>query len=331
MSEPPPSEPPGASPPLTPESSAPTEPRGRRAALLVGILGLLVVIVAGVVVFRPSDAQSLSLAFRAGQEMTYRWSMTMDVAFSDSSGTLPEEPTQMEIEAEMGWEVLDVDEEGIATVRVSLTDMAATMNGQPMPGAPADFSAEMKIAPDGTVVEDSGLGLAGSASSDTMLPGSGQLTPILPEGEVEPGDTWTKTYTQEMPFGMGDMTISTENELLRYEEVDGAETAVIASHMIVPMNLSFDGEDLAAFAEGTGDTTSPEELSPEELAGITAEYGGEMTLDSTTWLDLTEQLAVRMEMDGAFDISMRITGLPVPGGVFQMDMAGTMTQEMERV
>jgi hypothetical protein len=329
---PPPPGPPPAEPgeplPIQPEG----RPRGRGVALVVGIVGLAIVGLVGWLVFRSTSSPSLALSFEQGQDESFRMHMTMRGTLGGNLADLPaDQPFEADMSMTMRWEVLDVDDEGAATIRMSVTDVAGTMNGTLIPSTPAT-TVLMKIAPDGRLLEAGGMDLSGLqiGGGATGMPGLGQqVTPILPDHEVRPGDAWTKEFTQEMPFGGEEVTIRTENRLLRYEDVDGARAAVIETHMAMPFDLSFDSADLGALealAGGRGAGTIPDDVA--------FSYEGDLESDMTSWVDMEAQRLLRSETSADFDMTMTVTGIPdqeVPGGEVTLTFTGTMTQEVERL
>ena len=333
--------PPGAGPPASETPPGPVESlpvpeprrRGRGVAFVVGIVGLLTVLMVGWLAFRPAGTPSLALSFTEGQDESFRMHMTVQGTLDGNVPDMPVgQPLDMETTMTMRWEGLNVDGDGVATIRTSVSDASGTMNGAPIPAMPATV-VELRIAPDGRVLEAGGVDLSGGlqlGGGSAGMPGLGQqVTPILPDHDVRPGDTWTKEFTQEMPFGGEELSIRTENTLVRYGEVDGARAAVIETHMAMPFDWSFDSGDLgalAAQASGGGSGALPEDLE--------FSYGGDFTSDIKSWIDMEARQLLRSETSGDFDVTITVTGIPeadVPGGKIRLTLEGILTQEVERL
>ncbi len=311
------------------EPPAELEPKRRKGAVL-GAAGLVVVLVAGLLVFqftRPNDraSASLALSFKEGDTARYRLHMTMDGAMSsDLTGT---EQVVMDFSETFSWKVTKVDPDGIATIEVTIEDVSGTANGLPVPATGTGMTSEMRIAPDGRVLSAGDLMLAASNDSGgTGFPGMGQITPILPDHPVAPGDTWSKDFSQSNPFGDGDIRFSTQSSFDRYEDVNGVKAAVITSTITVPLDLTFDfGKLMAAYG---GD--SPQS-GMKELRKVKITYGGQGSFVLTSWVDLAAEQMVKSSSTGDFDLTMEFSGIPdiPPGTRFGLNV--NFTQELERL
>lgn len=331
---------PAPPPPAAPQAQAfawSPGPRGpkrpRRLGTVAGAAGLVVVIVAALVVFqvtRPEDrAQAaLAFAFSPGDTTDFRQHITMDGTIA--AGTLGTQPLAMDMTQIVRWEVLSVDDEGVATVEVRVDDMSGTVNGMPVPDIGSDQSLTMRITPDGQIVTANGLAFGGSADAGGMgFPGMDQVTPVLPDHPVSPGDRWEKRFSQKFPFGKGAIEYTARSTFERYEDVDGTRTAVIRTRYAVPLDFTIDlGELFEAFGSDLGAT--PTGLS--ELADAKMIYAGSGSFTMTSWLDLSTRELVKSSSSGDFDMTILVTGLPdAPGFPSKFSFDGTFTQELERV
>ncbi|MGH2591410.1 MAG: hypothetical protein ACRDGW_11530, partial [Actinomycetota bacterium] len=168
----------------------------RRAAPIVGGIAIVVALIAGAVAFvatqsgGSASARAIALSFTEGRSETYAIHMTMDgEVSSDVFGVMP---LEMEMSQVQTWRVSAIDDEGVATIEVSMSELSGSVNGVEVPshGTP---SLEFRVAPDGRIVSAGGLALGGASQTQGFgFPGANQLTPILPdEGEeVAPGDSW---------------------------------------------------------------------------------------------------------------------------------------------
>ena len=156
------------------------------------------------------------------------------------------------------------------------------------------------------------------------FPGTDQFTPVLPDHPVKPGDTWTKSFDQTLPFGGGDLSYTSHNTFVRYEKVSGVKAAVIRSTMSVPLDLTIDLRKLLdTYGQGA---PIPKGSHP------TIQYGGRVSMDQTAWFDPIGGSLVKTLLVAQFDMQMQFKGFPskqLPGGG-QVAFAGSMTLTLTR-
>jgi hypothetical protein len=321
-------------PPSAPVEQA--EPPKRRGGLVAVAIGIAVVLLAGVAVFAltrsdTAEAQPLALAFEQGQSQTYEIEQTMDAEIS--SDVFGSQSVSMDVSQVVGWEVTSVDEEGVATIEVSVSEMSGSVNGQEIPESELGTvpPVEIEIAPDGRVISAGGLALGGAGQTQGFgFPGMGQLTPILPdEGEeVSVGDTWEKEFSQDFPFGEGTIEFSATSTYERDEDVNGRTAAVIVSDLTVPLDFTLSFADLLetlgpelAGATGAGQLDA--------LADASIAYGGEGAFTQTSFVDLQAKELLRTQSEGTFDITMEFSGVPGLESSGTIDFTGTFTQDLE--
>ncbi|HEU4831525.1 MAG TPA: hypothetical protein VFU18_02335 [Actinomycetota bacterium] len=316
-------------PPPAPERKAPRRRRGMVALAVAVVL----VVVAGLVAFaitrsESAEAQPLALSFTQGQERTYDVHQTMDANIS--SPLFGDEALSMDVSQVVGWKVVSVDDDGTATIEVTVSDMSGTVNGTEVPSAPA-LPIEMQIAADGRVLSAGGLSLGAAESQGFGFPGMGQLTPILPDDgdAVSVGDTWDKEFSQDFPFGDGTIDFSATSTYVRNETVNGREAAVIETQMTVPIDATLDLAELlhALGPEITGATGA---AGLEQLGDGSIAYVGQGTFTQTSFVDLDAQELLKTQSRGRFDISMTLEGIPgLADGSGEMNFAGSFTQGLE--
>lgn len=325
--------------PLPPAPPAPTGHRSRLVAVLAGALAV-VLVVTGVVLFRGggrAEAVPLALAFTEGESETYRISQSIegDLALSGFGGEIPEGFAGMHLVLDMSqtvtWDVLSVDEDGVATISVTTSDASASFNGIEAPSSElVSPPIEMRVAPDGRILSIDDVSFAGfeggGLPGEGSLPGMSQITPLLPEdgAPVAPGDTWDASYSQDLPFAEGSIDYDVHSTYLRNEEVGGVDAAVISSTMTVPFDLSFRMKDLAEILEEQGGGVSERELA--ELRHATMAIEGNLEFDMTSFVDFGAQKLLGSESAGTFDFTLEFAGFPDFEGT--MSFGGTFTQEM---
>ena len=319
-------------PPPAPTAPEPPARTKRSGPVIVAIVAAVALIasIAAFALTRGGDAQAqpLALSFTQGQSQTYEIHQAIEADIS--AEVLGDQPFAMDVTQVVGWEVVSVAEDGTATIEVTVSEMSGTVNGAQIPAAPVP-PIEMVIAPDGRIVSAGGLALGGAGQTQGFgFPGMGQLTPLLPdEGEaVEVGDSWTKEFSQEFPFGEGTIEFSATCTYERDETVDGREAAVIVTEMTVPLDLTLRFADLleqlgpeAAGASG---------VDPALFADAQIAYGGEGTIVQTSFVDLQAQELLRSESSGSFDLQMSFSGIPGfdAVGANEVGFVGTFEQEM---
>jgi hypothetical protein len=309
-------------------------PRRRGAALFVG-LALAVAVIAGAVAFVVSGRDAaedgsptaLSLAFARGETTRYRISMQMDA--SVNLGAMGQQPMDVDMTETVAWRVVSVDDDGVATVELTIEDLSGTVNGVDAPTEVPKQSLRFRITPNGQILSTTGVALGAIGGTGFGgFPGMDQMTPILPDDEVKPGDSWDKDFSQEFPFGKGKLEYAAHSTFERYETIDGVEAAVIATTYEVPIDITLDfGELLRAF----GGSPRPE---AKEMRGIQIFYGGSGKFSQRAWVDLERKEVLRTTADGTFEMTVGIKGAPKEAGDFPVDdmsFEGTFSVKMERL
>lgn len=317
-------------------TAAPAEPPRRSRGLAFGAIGLVLILVAGFLVwqFSRSDsgnsaAASISLAFKQGDTSRYSMHMTMDGALDDGSTGLGQQPVTLDVTQTVSWNVATVDADGTATVEVTVEDMSGTVNGQPVPSTGAGVVTRIRVAPDGRILSAGNLAFSSTAESGgASFPGMGQITPLLPDHPVAPGDSWQKSFEQDFPFGDGQIRFTSQSTFDRYEDVNGTKAAVITSNISVPLDFTVDFGKLLAAVGGASEAGGE---GAAQLKRATITYGGNGRFTITSWLDLANKDVLKSSTDGNFDMTMEFSGLPntPPGGRFAFK--GKFTQDITRL
>jgi hypothetical protein len=320
--------PPGAATPVAPA------PKRRGSGLTIGILVVVVSVVAGALVFvftgGGSDAEAvpLGLAFTEGQSETYVMHTTMNGDVK--APTLGSETLDMDMTQTVTWNVVDVAEDGTATIEVDQTDVSGTVNGSEIPSSTiSSRPIEMRIASDGRILSAGGLSFADvEQTQGASFPGMGQITPLLPDGPVSPGDSWEKHFSQAFPFGEGTIDFTATSTLEGYEDVDGVHAAKITTEYTVPLDFTLDlGDLLAAMGDSLG-VTGPTGADLALIAGASIAYGGSGEFSMTAWVDTEAKEMLRSSSTGTFDMTMTFEG--VPGFDGEVTLQGMFTQDVER-
>jgi hypothetical protein len=204
---------------------------------------------------------TLRWQFEPGESLVYRMNMSQESELPNGMGV-----AVVEMTTTMRWEVLEVSDEGNATVRVTTERVQMRMDG-PMGNMTADSASE---TPPNDPVGQMVTGLAG-VSYTLVFDSSGQLKEVtnldelreqlaaaggsnpavgqaleqfasedgikdtmargmlaFPDGPVGPGDTWDYDYDMQMPM-LGTMSIEMVMTLNGTEDRDGSRIALIDS------------------------------------------------------------------------------------------------------
>ena len=287
---------------------------GRPTLIVLVVVALLVAALAYMFIGRGGGASqpAYALDFAAGQTYNYKMTMAINGQMTLSGHTVPLQET---MGATMTWNVQSVDASGVATIDVQLADPHITMNGKTLPVGELPESAShytMRVAKDGSILSGGGFGaISGGASSAAgEVPGTDQLTPLLPGHDVSPGDTWEKTYNSELPYGMGHVHFVTHSTYVKNEDVNGVTTSVIASKMTMPLRMRV---DLVKMMNQMGESTTglPAGSHPVIV------YGGRVSGTTTGWFDPTSRQMLKTSVEAQFRMRMVFHGLPpgtLPGG-----------------
>jgi len=298
--------------------------RGRPKGKILVAAALVVALAAGAFAFlslRRSSGQSTALAmsFPTGQTFTYALSMNMDGTIRAGTQSGPLKGTIAET---LSWKVESVDAKGVATVELTAANISGNFNGQPVANTSA-YTSRIQVARDGRILVGGDL-TSTTGGSGFDFPGTDQFTPVLPDHPVKPGDTWTKSFDQTLPFGGGDLSYTSHNTFVRYEKVSGVKAAVIRSTMSVPLDLTIDLRKLLdTYGQGA---PIPKGSHP------TIQYGGRVSMDQTAWFDPIGGSLVKTLLVAQFDMQMQFKGFPskqLPGGG-QVAFAGSMTLTLTR-
>jgi hypothetical protein len=301
-------------------------PKGRRPIALA----LVVLLVAGVGAYfflnRRSAGGGEAFALALSRNSTYSYDVRLGM-----NGTISMQgqqlPFKMVMDQVLAWRVESTDSDGTATVAVTMETRAAAINGQPAPTIPTQTS-RIRVARDGRILS-ADFGLAGLSNSDfgSLVPGGDQFMPLLPDHPVKVGDSWTKDFDQELPFGMGRFRYSVNSTLLRYGDIDGKRMAVIFSTLSLPLDMTIDLKKILAASGASGAGSFPGGGNPK------MNFGGSMTMKQTAWFDPARGELARSSANANFDMTIEFKDFASqanpPAGA--MSFKGTMELHVQRV
>jgi hypothetical protein len=304
-------------------------PRGRKPLALLLVVVLVAAAGAYALLSRRSSSGGTAFALTLSRDKTYSYDIRIGM-----NGTISMQgeqvPFRMNMDQVIGWRVESTDTDGTATVAVTVETRAAQFNEQPAPAIPTQTS-RIRVAKDGRILSAdfglSGLGTNRPGDLGSLVPGGDQFMPLLPDHPVKVGDTWTKTFDQELPFGMGRFRYDVESSLLRYGEIDGKRMAVLFSTLRLPLNMTIDLKKLLAASGGLGAQSLPGGGNPK------MRFGGSMTMQQTAWFDQAHGELYMTNGIARFDMSIEFKDFPAqanpPAGA--MNFKGTMELQVQRL
>lgn len=289
-------------------------------------LALIVVLMAGVGSYlflsRRSSSGGTALALSLTRDKSYRYGIQMSM-----QGTMnvqgQQQPFNMQMDQNVSWQVESVDGEGTATVAVTTEVVSGQLNGQPAPALPAQ-TTRIRVAKDGRMLSVGNLALTSPTDFGSFMPGTDQIMPLLPDHPVDVGDSWTKKFDQDLPFGMGSLKYSVDSRLLRFETVDGRRTAVIFSTMSLPLDMSIDLKKVLSATGGPGGDSIP---GNPKMA-----FGGTMSMQQTAWFDQARGELSKASANATFDMTIEFRDFPdsaTPTGEIAFD--GTMSIQVQNL
>ncbi len=277
---------------------------------------------------RRSSSEGTAFALALSRDATYSYAVHLGMQGTISARG-QQMPFKMQIDQSISWRVLSTDSDGTATIAVSVTTNSAQFNGQPAPSIPAE-TTKIRVAKDGRILS-AGFEIRGFGSNSdlgSLVPGSDQFMPLLPDHPVNVGDDWTKKFDQQLPFGMGRLRYNVKSSLLRYEVIEGKRMAVIFSTLSLPLDMSIDLKKVLA-ASGTpgGQLALPGGSNPK------MNFGGSMNMQQTARFDQAHGELYRTSGNATFDMAIEFKDFPqqasAPSG--PLHFTGTMNLQVQRL
>jgi hypothetical protein len=227
----------------------------------------------------------LAFKFKVGDRPTYSFREVFTGALLTGGQT---QPVATNLNGAEVLQVTAVDPDGSATIDDQLVDVTGTSNGHALPPLGTQHST-VRVATDGRILSGDP---SGGSEAKVALPAADQIYAILPPKPVQPGATWTVDFERPNPFGAGAWKVHSENRLLRYEQMGGVRSAVVASRLSTPFDVDLDPARLG------------------QPAGVALRESGTVTADVTTWIDPAAGRMVRTSSKSKFDVAVAVNGTP---------------------
>ncbi len=180
----------------------------------------------------PAHAQTISLAFKQGEQ--FKYTLHFSGTFSAHVGSVSQD-VKIDAKAKETVTITAVESEGTAHMTLTLSDLTITTTGKSADGSTTTSTTsqtsaippqQLKVAPDGRILSINGESIS-SASPFGVLAGSYLVYAVMPDSAVKPGDKWSKSYDQAQPGGSSSVHVTTNSTYLRDESFHGVNAAVI--------------------------------------------------------------------------------------------------------
>ncbi|HVD00804.1 MAG TPA: hypothetical protein VNG93_06615 [Candidatus Dormibacteraeota bacterium] len=260
------------------------------------------------------QARAFTTGFKAGETIRYRVHTVVSGSLSLNSQQLPLSSDQTVTEQ---LTVKSVDRSGTASVELGVVDLIQQATGAA--GSAAPQPAVLQIGSDGRIRAGAAVQLGGPIPS---IPGSDQLTPLLPGRPVAPGDSWTQKYSRPNPYGSGGFQFSGHSRYLRDEAVSGAQTAAIETTLAGPIDFTIDYSKLPQPPA----PSSP----PSSLPAGPIHYTGTVTSTTTYWIDLDSRQVVKSTGSGSYVLDYGTALASGVSGPQQVTFNGTIKTEVAK-
>jgi hypothetical protein len=256
------------------------------------------------------QARAFTTGFKAGETIRYRVHTTVSGSLLIGAQQIPLNSDQTLTQV---LKVQSVDQSGAATVEVTIQDVVGDAVGGTTTITPAPVI--LQIGPDGRIQSGAAAQIGGRIPS---IPGSDQLTPVLPGHPVKPGDSWDKAYSRPNPYGSGEISFTTHNRYVKDEAVGGRDAAVIDTTQ-GPIDFTIDFSRLPVAAGATKPT------------GV-IHYSGSIDSSHRYWISLADQQVLKSTGTGTYRLSYAVQ-VPIgqAGGPQQIDLNGQNKTDLTRI
>ena len=213
----------------------------------------------------PSLTDAAVLRYQFAEESAVSYRLNLDQTIVMSGRVLDgESQTTMGIQMDTTQTVQSVNEEGNGIVAQLIDDVAIELAVDEVEHPMGDLSELMntlvitlQISPRGEVVDTQVDSASNAQLAEvlTMLDGPmGQMNLVLPEAEVEVGDTWEEEIPLTLNQGGMDLETTTmaTYAFLGYADVEGTICAVVGSAIDFSISGTFEEMGMTTTADGTG-------------------------------------------------------------------------------
>jgi len=295
----------------------------------VVVSGALVLVLVAVAAYRfvgpkkssPPPKTTLALSLTNGQSIRYQFVMRIAATGKVGGASILNSD---QLSGMMTWHVDSIDAQGAASITAKAPQVVEAMNGKKFPASAQSF--HVKIGSDGRVPAQVGFGTtSGKDNSGPGMPGSDQITPLLPGHPVTVGDSWTTSFDQTNPMGTGVIHYQATSKLLRFAQVGDVKTAVVYTTADLPIDVSLSTRKSLKW---TGQPTSNVRTGTDPTYWLK----GHMAFSQTAWIDTATNTLYRSSTAGQFVFVLRLTHIDPrdqpPGG--KIDVTGSVGIDLQR-
>jgi len=231
----------------------------------------------------PAHAQTISLAFKQGEQFKYTLHFTG--TFSAQVGNVSQD-VKIDAKARETVSITTVESDGTADMTLTLSDLTITITGKSADGSTTTSTTsqtsaippqQLKVAPDGRILSINGESIS-SASPFGVLAGSYLVYAVLPDTAVKPGDKWSKSYDQAQLGGSSSVHVMTNSTYLRDESFHGVNAAVIETRSAADFTMNL-------FPPQSSPPSTPNGARAGPTPGGFGAMQGSVESDTTSWLD----------------------------------------------
>jgi hypothetical protein len=270
-----------------------------------------------------AHAQTLALAYRAGDTYTYALHLTSNMNLDAQTVV---QPINLDLTGKETVTVRSVDASGAADLSITVSNLAVktvsgtvtnTTTGSTVP------AVEMKVAADGRILSLNGTSFGAGGLPQFGGLGGSFISAVLPDGSVKPGDTWSKNYDQANPVGIGSVHVTTKSKYLRNESVKGVSAAVVETTSTATIDITIDLSKMVGAQ--TGVPTLPDSAVRSMI------IKGATDSDVTTWVDPGGHRVVKSHMTANTNTTLTVnltSSAPIPGLTGPISIRGAETMDL---
>ncbi len=242
----------------------------------------------------PAHAQTISLAFKQGDQFKYTLHFTG--TFSAQIGSVSQD-VKIDAKAKETVTITAVESDGTADMTLTLSDLTITTTGKSADGSTTTSTTtqtnaippqQLRVTPDGRILSINGESIS-STSPFGVLAGSYLVYAVLPDTAVKPGDKWSKSYDQAQPGGSSSVHVTTNSTYLRDESFHGVNAAVIETKSSADFTMNL-------FPPQSPPPSTPNGTRAGPTPGGFGAMHGSVESDTTSWIDPNGRRVLKSSM-----------------------------------
>jgi hypothetical protein len=250
----------------------------------------------------PAHAQTISLAFKQGEQFKYTLHFTG--TFSAHVGSVSQD-VKIDAKAKETVTITAVESDGTADMTLTLSDLTITTTGKSADGGTTTSTTtqagaippqQLKVTPDGRILSINGESIS-SASPFGVLAGSYLVYAVLPDTAVKPGDQWSKSYDQAQPGGSSNVHVTSNSTYLRDESFQGVSAAVIETKSTADFTMNL-------FPPQSPPPNTPNGNRAGPTPGGFGAMQGSVASDTTSWIDPGARRVLKSSMKATLKASI---------------------------